>query len=81
MVASASLPAALLGAGGAFLTGGAKELYGQSIERSLKEGSPFQRELDALESKFDALANKIGLGNLAGSDTGTGTSQADELGR
>ncbi|WP_253738930.1 DUF2167 domain-containing protein [Halohasta salina] len=69
VVASASLPAALLGAGGAFLTGGTKELYGQSIERSLKEGSLFQRELDALESKFNALANAVGLGNLAESET------------
>jgi len=69
VVASASLPATLLGAGGAFLAGGAKELYGQSIERSLKEGSPFQQELDALESKFNALADMIGIGNLAGSET------------
>ena len=69
VVANASLPATLLGAGGAFLAGGAKELYGQSIERSLKEGTPFQQELDALESKFNALADAVGLRNLAGSET------------
>ena len=70
VVASASLPATLLGAGGAFLAGGAKELYGQSIERSLKEGTPFQQELDALESKFNALADAVGLGSLSGSKHG-----------
>nr|WP_256396248.1 DUF4157 domain-containing protein [Halohasta litorea] len=70
IVASASLPAALFGAGGAFLAGGAKELYGQSIERSLKEGSPFQQELETLKSKFNALADTVGLRSLTGSKHG-----------
>ena len=77
VVASASLPATLLGAGGAFLAGGAKELYGQSIERSLKEGSPFEQEFEELKSKFNALAETVGLGNLVGSETGERTNEVD----
>jgi hypothetical protein len=69
LLAGASLPASVVGAGGALLAGSAKELYGQSIERSLKEGSPFQQELEALKSKFNALADMVGIGNLVGSDT------------
>ena len=77
VVASASLPATLLGAGGAFLAGGAKELYGQSIERSLKEGSLFEQEFEKLKSKFNALAETVGLGNLVGSETGERTNEVD----
>ena len=69
MLATASLPAAVASAGAAFLAGSANELYEQSVERSLKDGSPFEKELDELRSKFNALADAVGLGNLVGSDT------------
>jgi len=69
-LATASLPAAVAGAGAAFLAGSANELYEQSVERSLKDGSPFEKELDELRSKFNALADAVGLGNLVESDTG-----------
>ena len=71
-LATASLPAAIAGAGAAFLTGSANELYEQSVERSLKDGSPFQQELDELKSKFNTLADAVGLGGLVGPDTGPG---------
>ena len=77
VVASASLPATLLGAGGALFAGSAKELYGQSIERTVKEGSPFQQELDALKSKFDALADAVGLGHLTEAMTGEESNKTD----
>jgi len=74
-LATASLPATIAGAGAAFLAGSANELYEQSVERSLKDGSPFEQELDELRSKFNALADAVGLGNIVGSEHG-GDSQS-----
>jgi len=72
IAAGASLPAMAMAAGGTFLAGSAKELYGQSIERSLKDGSPFEQEFNALKSKFNELAEAVGLEKLIESNTGSG---------